>query len=138
MSVEPSTLPASTKENEKTRKRSSGGSEVSDNEETSNSEPDKSLFVPIKKAAGKRKGKDETVHSVLGIMNAVLEKDPAKDLVKFFQEENEKAREHELKNDADVYGFILAPIAIAESAFKSCIWLIHLSLCCYYTDGNKS
>ena len=97
LSVEPSTLPASTKENEKTRKRSSGGSEVSDNEETSNSEPDKSLFVPIKKAAGKRKGKDETVHSVLGIMNAVLEKDPAKDLIKFFQEENEKAREHELK-----------------------------------------
>ena len=40
---------------------------------------------------------DETVNSVLGIMNTVLEEDPDNDLVKFFQEENEKAREHELK-----------------------------------------
>ena len=97
LSVEPSTCPASTKENENTRKRSSGASEVSENEETSNSEPDKPFFVPIKKAAGKRKARDETVNSVLGIMNTVLEKDPAKDLINFFQEENEKAREHELK-----------------------------------------
>lgn len=64
---------------------------------TSNSEPGKPLFVPIKKAASKRKAKDETVNSVLGIMNSVLDKDPAKHLIKFFQEENEQTKKHELK-----------------------------------------
>lgn len=54
----------------------------------------KKLFVPVKNRGEKRK---EVASSAVECMEKLLERDPTKDLLEFYREENEKARRHELQ-----------------------------------------
>ena len=99
LAVEPSTSRTSAGGRDKSRKRSTETSENSESNGELSCESDKSVFVPVKKRAQRksRSGILETVNSFVGIMKSVVENDPAKDVLKFFQEENNKAREHEMR-----------------------------------------
>ena len=52
-------------------------------------------FVPVKK--GKKRVKVDPVVEAIETMKQVIEKDPTKDLLEFFKEENERARQHEMR-----------------------------------------
>ena len=64
---------------------------VDDSEERAG---EKKLFVPIKNRGKKRK---DFASSAVECMEKLLEKDPTKDLLEFYREENEKARKHEMQ-----------------------------------------
>ena len=64
---------------------------VDDSEESAG---EKKLFVPIKNRGKKRK---DFASSAVECMEKLLEKDPTKDLLEFYREENEKARKHEMQ-----------------------------------------
>lgn len=55
--------------------------------------PNKNLFVPTRS----KKRKVDPTTAAVELMQKVLEKDPTKDLLDFYREENEKSRNHELK-----------------------------------------
>ncbi|CAH3153764.1 unnamed protein product, partial [Porites lobata] len=55
---------------------------------------EKKLFVPIKNRGKKRK---DFASSAVECMEKLLERDPTKDLLEFYREENEKARKHEMQ-----------------------------------------
>jgi len=55
----------------------------------------KAQFVPVKR--GKKKVKVDPVAEAIETMKQVIEKDPTKDLLEFFKEENERARQHEMR-----------------------------------------
>lgn len=75
--------------------RSSPASVEASDEGVSNGSPeDRKLFVPVKKRGKKRK---DVASSVVECMEKLLERDPTKDLLEFYREENEKARRHELQ-----------------------------------------
>lgn len=64
---------------------------VDDSEESAG---EKKIFVPIKNRGKKRK---DFASSAVECMEKLLEKDPTKDLLEFYREENEKARKHEMQ-----------------------------------------
>lgn len=76
--------------------RASPAPSVEDSEEsTGNGSSDgRKLFVPVKNRGKKRKG---VALSAVECMEKLLERDPTKDLLEFYREENEKARRHELQ-----------------------------------------
>ena len=55
----------------------------------------KAQFVPVKR--GKRRLKRDPVVEAIETMKHVIEKDPTKELLEFFKEENERARQHEMR-----------------------------------------
>ena len=58
------------------------------------SSDDRKLFVPVKNRGKKRKNVSS---SAVECKEKLLERDPTKELLKFYKEENEKARRHELQ-----------------------------------------
>ena len=80
-------------------KRSGAGSPAesvgeSEGSTDNGSSDDKKLFVPVKSRGKKRKN---VASSAVKCMEKLLERDPTKDLLEFYREENEKARRHELQ-----------------------------------------
>ena len=55
----------------------------------------KAQFVPVKR--GKKRLKKDPVVEAIETMKHVIEKDPTKELLEFFKEENERARQHEMR-----------------------------------------
>ena len=91
--VEP-TCGSSEDVNEQSRAASPARAEDSEESTGNGSSDDKKLFVPVKNRGKKRKG---VVASAVECMEKLIERDPTKDLLEFYREENEKARKHELQ-----------------------------------------
>ena len=68
--------------------------EESEQSMVNTSSEDKKLFVQVKNRGKKRKNVSS---SAVECMEKLLERDPTKELLKFYKEENEKARRHELQ-----------------------------------------
>ena len=82
-------------ENVNEESRASPASVQDSDESTGNGSSDgRKLFVPVKNRGKKRK---EVASSAVECMENLLERDPTKDLLEFYREENEKARRHELQ-----------------------------------------
>ena len=84
-------------ENVNEQSRAASPASVGDSEAESTgigSSDDRKLFVPVKNRGKKRKG---GTSSAVECMEKLLERDPTKDLLEFYREENEKARRHELQ-----------------------------------------
>ena len=64
---------------------------VDDSEESAG---EKKLFVPIKNRRKKRK---DFASRAVECMEKLLDRDPTKDLLEFYREENDKARKHEMQ-----------------------------------------
>ena len=64
---------------------------VDDSEESAG---EKKLFVPIKNRGKKRK---DFASRAVECMEKLLDRDPTKDLLEFYREENDKARKHEMQ-----------------------------------------
>ena len=63
--------------------------------ETSPEDEGKKLFVPRKRS--KEKKKDDVLTTVVDVLKDMSRQNTVADLQKFFQEENEHAREHEMR-----------------------------------------
>ena len=64
--------------------------------ETSSEDEGKKLFVPRKRSKEKKK-KEDVLTSVVEVLKGMSQQDTTADLRKFFQEENERARDHEMR-----------------------------------------
>ena len=64
--------------------------------ETSPEDEGKNLFVPRKRSKEKKK-KEDIMTSVVEVLKDMSQQDTTTDLRKFFREENERAREHEMR-----------------------------------------
>ena len=64
--------------------------------ETSPEDEGKNLFVPRKRSKEKKK-KEDIMTSVVEVLKDMSQQDTTADLRKFFREENERAREHEMR-----------------------------------------
>ena len=80
--------------NEHSRASSPASAEDSEESTSNESSGDRNLFVPVKNRGKKRKGVASTA---VECMEKLLERNPTKDLLEFYREEDEKARRHELQ-----------------------------------------
>ncbi len=97
-------------QNEENSPSTSNGSfsaddEVGDIETTGESSKSaKELFVPHKGGKRNKKAIDETICQVLEKISSKLEEDPTNKLLKYFEKENENARQHEMRMFSLMYG----------------------------------
>ena len=75
---------------------SSSRSASSVSTETSPEDEGKKLFVPKKRSKEKKKKEDELT-TVVEVLEDIFQQDTTADLRTFFQEENERARQHEMR-----------------------------------------
>ena len=72
-----------------------------------------SQYVPVKR--GKKRAKVDPVVEAIETVKQVIQKDPTKDFLEFLKDENERARQHEIR----VLQMMMAPQPIALSQDNS-------------------
>ena len=109
MALEPSSSSSSSKD--KTQQDTETDSEKTNAQESPNESKGGGSpnfqYVPVKR--GKKRAKVDPVVEAIETMKQVIQKDPTKDFLEFLKEENERARQHEMR----VLQMMMAPQPIA-------------------------